>query len=175
MPNFEQLKNSISDVIKNNGNNEITGNILQNTLLSILTSISENRLYAGIATNSTNPGTPDANVFYIASDSGIYPNFNISLNPYTLAIIINNGNTWVSHEFLNYSVLANGYNGIATIDIVDPLQYGYYISVKGGIFPNFGYININEGFNIIYYNEGWKYEHIDLNPLKPIFDNDFFN
>ena len=32
-------------------------------------------LYAGVATIATNPGTPDAKVFYIANGKGIYEKF----------------------------------------------------------------------------------------------------
>ena len=42
----------------------------------ILKSISKNATFAGIATLTTNPGTPDGPVFYIATEPGIYPNFN---------------------------------------------------------------------------------------------------
>lgn len=75
MGNYEQLKQAVSDVIKTNGNQEITGAILQNALLTIISTIGNNFTYAGIATPTTNPGTPDANVFYIAGTSGVYPNF----------------------------------------------------------------------------------------------------
>jgi hypothetical protein len=36
MGNYEQLKQAVSDVIKTNGNQEITGAILQSALLSII-------------------------------------------------------------------------------------------------------------------------------------------
>lgn len=42
---------------------------------SIFNSISENATFAGIATLTTNPGTPDGPVFYFANSKGIYPNF----------------------------------------------------------------------------------------------------
>jgi hypothetical protein len=35
MGNYDELKQAVSDVIKTNGNQEITGQVLQNTLLSI--------------------------------------------------------------------------------------------------------------------------------------------
>ena len=75
MGNYEQLKQAVSNVIKNNGNMEITGDILQNTLLSIISTVGGNATFAGIATPTTNPGTPDQNVFYIASENGTYFNF----------------------------------------------------------------------------------------------------
>ena len=75
MGNYEQLKTAISDVIKTNGNQEINGDILQNTLLNIISTIGVNYTFAGVATPITNPGTPDQNVFYLASEPGVYVNF----------------------------------------------------------------------------------------------------
>lgn len=42
----------------------------------VFNSISKNATFAGIATPTTNPGTPDGNVFYLATEVGIYSNFN---------------------------------------------------------------------------------------------------
>lgn len=75
MANYNTLKTSIEAVIKQNGNNEITGPILQQTLLAMVNSLGVGYQYAGIATPTTNPGTPDQNVFYIASTAGTYTNF----------------------------------------------------------------------------------------------------
>ena len=66
MANWSILKNAIASVIKTNGNQKITGQILQNTLNSIVNAVGENATFAGVATPSTNPGTPDGPVFYIA-------------------------------------------------------------------------------------------------------------
>lgn len=63
MGNYEQLKASIAAVIKANGMQEITGNVLQATLLSLVSNIGDNATFAGIATPDTNPGTPDQNIF----------------------------------------------------------------------------------------------------------------
>lgn len=63
MANYQELKQAIADVIKTNGNQEITGAILQNVLKSIVSVIGENATFAGIATPETNPGTPDQNYF----------------------------------------------------------------------------------------------------------------
>ena len=72
---WDSLKNSISNVIKTDGNQEITGQVLQSTLNSIVDTVGENATFAGIATPSTNPGSPDGPVFYIAVQAGAYPNF----------------------------------------------------------------------------------------------------
>lgn len=76
MGNYEQLKEAIKAVIKTNGKQEITGQVMQDTLLAITSSFGQGALFAGIATPETNPLTPDQNVFYLASQSGVYPNFN---------------------------------------------------------------------------------------------------
>lgn len=75
MSQYATLKAAITAAIKQNGNNEITGNLLQQQLLAMVNSLGANYQYAGIATPATNPGTPDQNVFYIASTAGTYANF----------------------------------------------------------------------------------------------------
>lgn len=98
MANWTTLKAAIADVIKTNGNQEITGAVLQNTLNSIVNAIGENATFAGIATPSTNPGTPDGNTFYFANNVGIYSNFDgIELENPGLVVLYNNTNgTWKS-------------------------------------------------------------------------------
>lgn len=80
MSNYATLKAAIQDVIKTNGNNEITGALLQQSLLSMIGSLGADYQFVGIAEPSTNPGTPDQNVFYIAG-AGTYPNFNSAVVP----------------------------------------------------------------------------------------------
>lgn len=75
MANWTTLKAAIANVIKTNGNQEITGRLLQNVLNSIVSSVGANATFAGIATPTTNPGTPDGPVFYIATTVGAYANF----------------------------------------------------------------------------------------------------
>ena len=72
---YENLKDAIKQVIKQNGNQEITGSILQNALVNIINTIGEGATFAGIATPETDPGTPDGNVFYLAFKAGDYVNF----------------------------------------------------------------------------------------------------
>ncbi len=74
MSNYNSLKATINANIKTNGNQEITGNILNSVLNAIVNTLGAGYQYAGIATSSTNPGTPDANVFYIAATAGTYTN-----------------------------------------------------------------------------------------------------
>lgn len=100
MGNYEQLKQSVSDVIKTNGNQEITGSILQNVLLTIISTVGANATFAGIATPTTNPGTPDGPVFYLASESGTYTNFNSIELQDGLSVLSWNG-SWSSQQILS--------------------------------------------------------------------------
>lgn len=75
MGNYATLKAAIQNVIQTNGNNEITGSLLQQTLLSMIGSLGLGYQYMGVASPITNPGTPDQNVFYLASNAGTYTNF----------------------------------------------------------------------------------------------------
>lgn len=74
MANYAILKTAIQQVVKTNGNNEITGALLQQSLLAMINSLGGYYQFAGIATPSTNPGTPDQNIFYLCGP-GVYPNF----------------------------------------------------------------------------------------------------
>ena len=76
MAKWSDLKAAIANIIKTNGNQEITGQLLQNVLNNIVSSVGENAAFAGIATPTTNPGAPDGNVFYLATEAGTYANFN---------------------------------------------------------------------------------------------------
>lgn len=98
MGNYEQLKQAISGVIQTNGNQEITGAIMQNALLSIISTVGSNATFAGIATPDTNPGRPDQNVFYLASEPGIYSNFGgVELTDQVLIFTNKKGN-WAKQD-----------------------------------------------------------------------------
>lgn len=93
MANYATLKAAIQQVVKTNGNNEITGALLQQSLLAMINSLGAYYQFAGIATPSTNPGTPDQNVYYIASTAGTYSNFGgLILASGEIAILKYNGN-----------------------------------------------------------------------------------
>lgn len=97
MANWTILKAAIASVIKTNGNQEITGAVLQNTLNNIVNAVGENATFAGIATPATSPGTPDGPVFYLALEKGVYSNFaGAELNGKEFTVFYNNSNgTWL--------------------------------------------------------------------------------
>ena len=93
MANWSDLKASVAEVIKTNGNQEITGQVLQNVLNSIISNVGQNATFVGVATPTINPGAPDGNVFYLAGE-GIYTNFsNLVIDTGQLGILKWDG-TW---------------------------------------------------------------------------------
>lgn len=111
MAKWSDLKAAIAQIIKTNGNQEITGQLLQNVLNNIVSVIGANATFAGIATPETAPGTPDQNVFYIASEPGVYSNFGgVELTDQVFIFTNKNGN-WVKQD-----------SGIATSAKVSELE-----------------------------------------------------
>lgn len=72
---WSSLKGEIARAIKENNKGEITGASLQSILYSIINSVGDNATFAGVANKATIPTEEDKNVFYFASEPGIYPNF----------------------------------------------------------------------------------------------------
>ena len=68
---WSTLKKAVASVIKTNGNQEITGQLLQNVLNNVISSLGKNATFVGVATFTTNPGLPDGPVFYMATNPGI--------------------------------------------------------------------------------------------------------
>lgn len=143
MGNYEQLKQAVADVVKSNGNQEITGEILQNTLLTIISTVGSGATFAGIATPTTNPGTPDQNVFYIASEDGIYSNFGNVVVENEVAIFTNGNGIWQKGKtgIATYKQVSEleSKSIPSTIEIVKP--YNNWIRDK----YNLGYCNANTG------------------------------
>lgn len=97
MGNYEQLKKAIADVIKTNGNEEITGAIMQQTLISIVDNLGSNAQFGGVAVPSTVPADTDGSLFYLASTQGTYPNFSgIEVDASEMAVFTKDtAGTWV--------------------------------------------------------------------------------
>lgn len=167
MGNYEQLKQAVSNVIKANGNQEITGAILQNALLSIISTIGKNATFAGIATPTTNPGTPDGPVFYLASKTGTYSNFDGVVIENEAAILLYNGSAWVK-EATGIALTESVLNLVAKSTIIDPQTLNSYNKIdpdklilgkgivpttgKEGDYPNYAcsnYIDV-QGINKVY-------------------------
>ena len=93
---YDQIKESIKAVIKENGNYEITGNVLQAVLLSMVDTLGPEYQFLGIATKSTVPVVVEGNSFYITIEVGTYTNFK------------NSGNTAITVNRLGILTSTNG-------------------------------------------------------------------
>lgn len=94
--NYEALKQTIDSNIKQNGQQRITGPVLNSVLNQIVSSIGENATFAGFATPDTNPGTLDQNVFYFTSTPGTYVHFrsDMTIKTNSLHVIYNKDGYW---------------------------------------------------------------------------------
>lgn len=112
--NNENLKTSVEQVIKSNGNEEITGPILQSTLKTIINHFGGGGIFAGIAVPETIPKNSDLNQFYIANANGVYVNFGGYKNEgNNLVIFGNNTGIWQNIAAFPITNIQN---------IVDPSQ-----------------------------------------------------
>ena len=93
---YDQIKESIKAVIKENGNYEITGNVLQAVLLSMVDTLEPEYQFLGIATKSTVPVVVEGHSFYITTEVGTYTNFK------------NSGNTAITVNRLGILTSTNG-------------------------------------------------------------------
>lgn len=75
MANYSELIATINDQIKANGNQEITGPVLNAVLQAMVSALGEGYQFMGVATPDTNPGNPDQNLYYIATQPGDYTAF----------------------------------------------------------------------------------------------------
>lgn len=103
---WNNLKAAIDAAITTNDNQEITGAILNSTLKTIVDTIGTGATFIDVATPSTNPGTPDGPVFYIAIEAGTYSNFgNIGIQD-GISLLVWNGSGWILKSLLVGSVEA---------------------------------------------------------------------
>ena len=74
MANWQNLKDDIAAVIRTNGNEEITGEVLQYILLDMVSRMGADFDFMGVCTPATQPVESDGNIVYIGG-AGEYRNF----------------------------------------------------------------------------------------------------
>lgn len=94
MANYTDLKAAIANVIKQNGKNEITGNLLQQTLFSMVNALGLGQQFRGMATFATKPSGADSPQFWFATNLGTYTNFNNFTLTRGIAILSNATGIW---------------------------------------------------------------------------------
>lgn len=152
---WTELKNAIAEVIKTNGNQEITGSILQSVLFSMIENLGWKYTYCGtVQTNSEAPQNVDGRIFVFPTQKGTYPNFSGLTVSNKLCLFFNNSDGgWSKQELpaLFYD------NAIFTLLVLNAAteDNGYYIASNGAqkADPNYHtteFIEINPGEEIMY-------------------------
>lgn len=102
MSNYSSLKATINANIKTNGNQEITGAVLNSVLRTMVSSLGAGYQFCGVASSlSYDPGTPDFNGFWLAGIVGTYTNFgNLSVSDGEIAALVWNG-SWTKLSCFN--------------------------------------------------------------------------
>lgn len=104
MANYSNLINSIKAVIKQNGTNDITGQLMQDVLVTMTNTIGRFAAFAGTAMPSTNPNNPDQTVYYLTSIPGTYVNFGgIVVPPDRLVALHNISGSWEMTVIVTFS------------------------------------------------------------------------
>jgi len=107
MANYSNLISTISNAIKYNANNEITGNLLQEQLIAMINSLGDGYTFKGVAYPNTNPSTPDSKVLYAATAEGYYTNFaNLYVCASEIAFLYYDGH-WKKYTLFGHNVSRN--------------------------------------------------------------------
>lgn len=74
--NYDELKRNIADVVKPNGNQEITGQIMQDALFALIENLGAGYQFGGVVATSDAPTLgSDVKAFYLAKGKGVYASF----------------------------------------------------------------------------------------------------
>lgn len=95
MADFQNLKTAIAEVIKQNGNEEITGDVLQYVLLEMVTALGGGQRFGGVINPESEPSATDGAMFYIGGH-GTYTNLagiSVTVSEGQIGIFMYNG-TW---------------------------------------------------------------------------------
>lgn len=76
MSNYASLKATINANVRTNGNQEITGAVMNSVLRQMVDILGIGYQFMGVAQLTTNPSTPDQKALYVAIEPGIYTYFN---------------------------------------------------------------------------------------------------
>lgn len=144
---YDQIKESIKAVIKENGNYEITGNVLQTVLLSMVDTLGPEYQFLGIATKSTVPVVVEGNSFYITVEVGTYTNFknsgNTAITVKQLGILTStNGTVW---NFTPIFIGVSTGKGEVFNDYVNNKATENYSHAEGNVTKANGYSSHAEG------------------------------
>lgn len=152
MSNYNSLKTTINANVKQNGVQAITGQILNSVLNAMVNTLGAGYQFAGVATPASNPGSPDARVFYIANGKGTYTNFGgISVTEDDVVVlywdsswhkestgIASQGGLILINEILGYDMVQSFTSAYQTLQLKTPIPAGSTIKNIGtqGVYLN---------------------------------------
>lgn len=179
MANYEELKRAVKQVIKPNGVQEITGEILQNVLVKMIDTFGDEYKCKGVAVTSTTPQV-SGKTLYFASTPGVYANFaGLSVVKGEFVAFVYDGTSWNKTVLLDVTNLAtvellgdcdvSALNNGRTYDLDEAIQAVPTDRRKGGLILKF--VNKNTSKYDVYYNvnEQWSTQTgdwISLNLLQ---------
>lgn len=161
MSNYNTLKATIDANVKQNGNQAITGSIMNSVLNQMVTTLGAGYQYMGVAIPTTNPGTPDAKVCYVAATPGTYTNFKNSSN---VALEVADGEVAILKYDTSWSKEVTGAATAAQVtqlgQKIDEFSqgkfYGYFSDADelptGGTESGFAYVGTAAPFEV------WNYD-----------------
>lgn len=180
--NYQNLKTTIAEVIRTNGNEEITGEVLQYILLEMVSSLGEAYQFAGVGTSETEVGQPDENKAWIIG-AGNYSNFGttFTVEENEIGIVLYNGDFIVrkitTGRPVDSEITPDGHNpveggaiaaefaqlraagylfvGLATTATEPPAERPekiFYICSQGGTYTNFGALVVPMGISFLKWN-----------------------
>lgn len=176
MANYEDLKRAVKQVIKPNGVQEITGEILQNVLVKMIDTFGDEYKCKGVAVTSTTPQV-SGKTLYFASTPGVYANFaGLSVVKGEIVAFAYDGANWTKTVLVDASNFAtvellgdcdvSALNSGRTYDLSEAIQAVPVDRRKGGLVLKF--VNKNTSKYDVYYNvnEQWSTQTSDWTTLN---------
>lgn len=178
MANYEELKRAVKQVIKPNGVQEITGEILQNVLVKMIDTFGDEYKCKGVAVTSTTPQV-SGKTLYFASTPGVYANFaGLSVVKGEFVAFAYDGTSWSKTVLIDASNFAtldfiNDYNATTSnagrrFELAEAINAIPTERRKAGMTLRF--VKSDTGKYILYYNmsEQWSNKPADWQPLSMV-------
>lgn len=178
MANYEELKRAVKQVIKPNGVQEITGEILQNVLVKMIDTFGDEYKCKGVAVTSTTPQV-SGKTLYFASTPGVYANFaGLSVVKGEFVAFAYDGANWSKTVLIDASNFAtldlvNDYNATTDhagrrFELAEAINAIPTERRKAGMTLRF--VKSDTGKYILYYNmsEQWSNKPADWQPLSMV-------
>lgn len=176
MANYDELKKAVKQVIKPNGVQEITGEILQSVLVKMIDTFGDEYKLKGMAIPSTVP-TVSGKTIYLASTPGVYSNFaGLTVAKGEIVTFVYDNSRWSKSVLLDVTNLATvellgecdvtALNNGRTYDLSAAIQAVPTDRRKGGLVLKF--VDKNTSKYALYYNvnEQWSTQNNDWTPLN---------